>query len=943
VLNLLGGQLDKAVALLRKATQQDSANASNWSDLAAAHLARYGKKDSFADLLDALQAAKQAVEADSNHPEARFNFALALDHLSLRWRARAAWSRYRDLDDHSEWSREAGSRFSVLFQPSYSDLWKKHRAALEQANPAEIEVSARKLVRLFPQQAREMVEEDLLGRWAVQRSQSRLAEAERTLALAKAVGIALADSRGEYMLADSVMAIEVAVGEGTKSLDWLIAGHIQHQRGLEKERSEEFQAASRHFKAAGEDLAVAGSPFELWTRFRLAVCEGQLFQYRSALSRLDGLGGALNWTRYPALQARAAWVSGLYHVIRGNPAESLAAYRHASEIFGHLGEQENCATISNLLAETHRKLGDLPGAWRYHGLAVDGLRFVVSARRRWPILAELGVSLADARPGLSVYAHEELLRGYTNSVSPAVRVGGIRRMAEAKYREKDRGKALSLIRMAEREVGFVSEPRVREALQGDLLALEGQVESEVDSYRAIRLLTAAINSCKKTEYRWRLVRLLLERARTLRRAGRLGLAESSLLSAIKLVELYGSSESLVAPSFDEIRQVFQEIVVVQVLQGRLAAAFEFSEKGRARILSLMAPAELPPIPLFTLEEIKSALPKNVAMVNWWIGEQEIFVWIVRRDNFEFVTVPVDTERLFRAVTKFRTTVSSNNLADASAVGMWLHARLIGSAMPYLRDSDRLVFVPDGVLSTLPFAALRESPDSKYLVEQHVFSLVPTASLFLHSLLRARQMSSDSLGVVAFGNPSFDRSLFGNLPLLAYSSIEAEQVVSIYPKGNLFVGSSATRLKLESEAPIWPILHIGGHVVANAVNPFTSALALAPSSVDAGVFYFRDFSKMRLNRTRLAVFSACSTLRGQLGAGTELAGPLLTQGVPAVVGTLWPVQDKYAGLLTLSFHRRFRASRDAAVALRETQLELLANPAVRAVSSVWAAFELAGAQ
>jgi tetratricopeptide (TPR) repeat protein len=105
VLNLLGGQLDKAVGLLGQATKRDSADATAWSDLSVAYLARFEKGGSLTDLLDALEAAGHAVEAAPNLPEAQFNFALALDHFSLRTRARAAWSRYRGLDGNSEWSR----------------------------------------------------------------------------------------------------------------------------------------------------------------------------------------------------------------------------------------------------------------------------------------------------------------------------------------------------------------------------------------------------------------------------------------------------------------------------------------------------------------------------------------------------------------------------------------------------------------------------------------------------------------------------------------------------------------------------------------------------------------------------------------------------------------------------------------------------------------------
>lgn len=313
VLHLLTGHEENAVGWLERAARRGPADAAIWSDLAAAYLARSEQGGGFTDLLNALEAADRAVETNPDLAEAQFNLAVALDRLSLRWRARAAWQRFLDLDGGSAWSKEARERFTALFQP-------------------------------------------------------------------------------------------------------------------------------------GKALTGAGSPFELWARFWLAVCDGQVFLYDSSLRQLDALLGEQT-ERYPALRARTLWVTGLHNGISGRPAESLAAYRQAWEAFDHLGEQENRALVSNLLAEAHRNLGDLPGAWKYHGLAIDGLRSVSKAVRRRPLLAELGVSLlADDRPRLSIYVQEELLKGQEDSVAPGAQIGSLRRMAEAQHLQGNPAKVLSLIR-----------------------------------------------------------------------------------------------------------------------------------------------------------------------------------------------------------------------------------------------------------------------------------------------------------------------------------------------------------------------------------------------------------------------------------------------------------------------------------------------------------------
>lgn len=943
VLNLLGGQLDRAVAFLERAAKRDSTSAAIWSDLAAAYLARFEKGSSFTDLLDALDAAEQAVEADPTLSEAQFNLASALDRFSLRSRARAAWSRYRGLDGNSEWSHEAESRFADLFQPSYSDLWSEHRVAFEQAHPLQLGESARKLAQLFPQQAREMVEEDLLGRWAVEMSRGRVRDAARMLTLAESLGTVLA-ARGERMSYRSVQVIRVASAApgGAPILSRLAEGHLQYTKGLDQYRSFSLGAAVPLLNAARKALAEADSPFELWAQFQLAVCETQLYDYESALFRLENLLRSRDIAAYPALRARALWVSGLVHGYRGAPAETLAAYREALDIFDGLGEEENRTVVANLLAEVHRHLDDLPGAWKFHGMALEGLESISNKDKRWPVLAELGVSLLAAdRARLSLYVQEELLRGHMGPIKPERLVGGLRRMAEAQYRNGDLQKALSLTRQAKREARRVSEARLREGLFGDLLTLEGRIKTEVAPREAVHLLSAAIHSDERTQNRLRLVRSLFERARLLRKERSFRLAEKSLLKAIHQLQGYRPAEDLLAASFEQVRQVYGEMVHLQALQGRHGAALQFAEQGRAQVLSLMAPADIPAIPVFTLEQIQKEMPPNTALVEWWIGEKEIFSWTIRRDSFSFLSRPIDSGRLHRATLRFRKAASADDLATAASMASWLYGILLAPSESSLGGVERLVLIPDQSLYALPFATLQRSTGAKYLIEEMALSVAPSASLYLQCFRRARELAHLELSVVAFGNPSFDRSVFSALTALPRAEVEAEQVVDAYPKGVLVLGSEVTRWRMLTEASNWPVLHIGGHVVANAVNPFASALALASSKGDNGVLYFQDLAKAGLHRTRLIVLSACSSLLGESGVGAKIAEPLLAQGVPAVLGTLWSVRDFEAQRVAIDFHRRFAESHDAMEALREAQLVLLREPGLRYRPSTWAGFELMG--
>jgi CHAT domain-containing protein len=138
-----------------------------------------------------------------------------------------------------------------------------------------------------------------------------------------------------------------------------------------------------------------------------------------------------------------------------------------------------------------------------------------------------------------------------------------------------------------------------------------------------------------------------------------------------------------------------------------------------------------------------------------------------------------------------------------------------------------------------------------------------------------------------------------------------------------------------------VIHIAAHAIANAQMPSKSLLFLAPSGNHRGTIDAKELLiHLHLDRTRLVVLATCSSAGG-LPVGSEgvapLVRPLLAAAVPAVIGTLWDVNDATAKRLLVSFHRRYLEGNDAAVALQRAQLELLGSNK----DFEWAAYQVIG--
>ena len=136
-----------------------------------------------------------------------------------------------------------------------------------------------------------------------------------------------------------------------------------------------------------------------------------------------------------------------------------------------------------------------------------------------------------------------------------------------------------------------------------------------------------------------------------------------------------------------------------------------------------------------------------------------------------------------------------------------------------------------------------------------------------------------------------------------------------------------------------VLHFATHGELSEQDPLRSALLLMPGGNEDGRLEVREIFALDLN-ARLVVLSACETGLGQLTSGDELVGlqrAFLYAGTPAVVTTLWKVDDRASFFLMRAFYKEI-ATQEPPAALRAAQRATLREfPHPYA----WAAFGLAG--
>ncbi len=146
------------------------------------------------------------------------------------------------------------------------------------------------------------------------------------------------------------------------------------------------------------------------------------------------------------------------------------------------------------------------------------------------------------------------------------------------------------------------------------------------------------------------------------------------------------------------------------------------------------------------------------------------------------------------------------------------------------------------------------------------------------------------------------------PSLDYAEAELRSVLDLLPAdGGAWTayGEQATAATLWQALPAATTLHLACHGQFNPQEPLDSALLLgAGSRITLRELLERDNSAA-LAGLRLAFLSACQTaisdFRTVPDEAIGLPAAFLQAGIPAVVGTLWPVNDASTALLATRFY------------------------------------------
>ena len=236
-------------------------------------------------------------------------------------------------------------------------------------------------------------------------------------------------------------------------------------------------------------------------------------------------------------------------------------------------------------------------------------------------------------------------------------------------------------------------------------------------------------------------------------------------------------------------------------------------------------------------------------------------------------------------------------------------------LPHLSDGvSKIIIVPDGLLSMLPLSAafVGEVNARRPLLADRAVSYIPTVSCLALATSLATHREERSLCCVV--NPEEDSALDG-------TQFEAEAIQRLFSAKIVLEGRSATRTAVLNATGQFSHIHIASHGFYDWARVGRSGIGMSDAPITVEDIWSGLWD---LRHARLVVLSACETgiVDAYSDASSEmpgLPGALMLAGVPAVVGTLWPVDDLATALVMSRFYEHhIEEGRDIPDALRRSQ-------------------------
>ncbi|NUO01163.1 MAG: CHAT domain-containing protein [Saprospiraceae bacterium] len=355
----------------------------------------------------------------------------------------------------------------------------------------------------------------------------------------------------------------------------------------------------------------------------------------------------------------------------------------------------------------------------------------------------------------------------------------------------------------------------------------------------------------------------------------------------------------------------------------------------------------------TPEAVRQRLDNQAAVLEYFVGTSEIFLFVLTRDHFDVLSIAKDfpledwviTLRNSIVAHQQSVTGQEKSCETYTDYARKLYEKLVAPAGKNRQLPRQLTIIPAGVLAYLPFdALLTKEPsvpcrfnDYPYLLLEHSIGYGYSATL--QATLEDMPGGKRNFGGFA---PAFTGS--GGLASLEYN-IQTVEAIGSKTDGIVFTGNRASVENFRQSASGFGVLHLATHAQANTTAGNFSFVVLSDGNNGYDSLFVKDLYLLDLTAASMVVLSACETADGALYKGegvVSLARAFLYAGARSVLTTFWSINDIANKRLMTAFFENLKTGAGKAEALRQAKLTQIKESDSRDAHPVyWAAFTAIG--
>jgi CHAT domain-containing protein len=439
---------------------------------------------------------------------------------------------------------------------------------------------------------------------------------------------------------------------------------------------------------------------------------------------------------------------------------------------------------------------------------------------------------------------------------------------------------------------------------------------------------------------------------------------------------------------------------VRTLSGRL-------ERASPNFAELSSPKPL------SIADTQQLLAPDEVLIMYMMSGDAGFVWAATRDSMRWQRLPVAGHLIAEKIAGLRVGLDVENLKASLVAGKLfdldlaheLHKILLEPVAELLKGKSKIIVVPSGPLTSLPFHVLvTDKPPAfatvgerfaayrkaKWLIRTHAVTVLPAVSSL--RALRGQQAAVPALKpLIGFADPMFGRERPGNErakvqpasarrgPIRSYASYwkgngpdhavlrdglsalpeSADELRAVAKalgasEADLKLGAAASETVVKStDLSQYKVVYFATHgLVAGEMKGLAEpALVLSlpakPSELDDGLLTASEVAQLKLNADWV-VMSACNTAAGGAVGAEALSGlarAFFYAGARALLVSHWKVYSHMA--VSLTSHAFDEMKKDPAVgrseALRRAMLAAIddGKDPWDAYPDFWAPFSVVG--